>query len=301
MNGVTDGGISVGGRPAKLVPVMFPVAEMVATPDADTPIRPKSPELTKVKLPLLAEPRRDLTVLLRSSLTSVPLAKRTSVVSAAVWVTAPPETISINPPPVRVALPPSSPPYALIAPPSEILPGADITTSPPEPPRPIVLPVGAVPPFPPIAEMAPMDPAPPGVTTPPPPPLPPELAAPPLPPAPPSARTAPTTVRDCPPWRSTNPALPPAPPPLPGPEVPGPAPPSPPLTSMAPLALPTETLPLASRLTLPPCPPSAPVKAPLLLAALPPRALIPPPTRMSPRIMVVVRPLMKTSPADPPE
>src|SRR5438876_1035307 len=84
---------------------------------------------------------------------------------------------------------------------------------------------------------------------------------------------------------------------------------------MAPLALPAETLPLASRLTLPPCPPSAPAKVPLLLAALPPRALIPPATRMSPfnrvattdgapampGITVVVRPLMKTSPADPPE
>src|SRR5216110_1328217 len=83
---------------------------------------------------------------------------------------------------------------------------------------------------------------------------------------------------------------------------------------MGPMALPTETLPLASRLTLPPCPPSAPAKVPLLLAALPPRALIPPATRMSPLrvattvgapempgIAVVVRPVMKTSPADPPE
>src|SRR5438046_8227691 len=89
---------------------MFPVAEMAATPEADTPMRSRSPELTNVKLPLVAEPRRDLTVLLTSSLTSVPAAKRISVVSAAVWVTAPPATISINPQQVRVVLAPSSPP-----------------------------------------------------------------------------------------------------------------------------------------------------------------------------------------------
>src|SRR5436190_18040871 len=167
-----DGGISVEGKAVEPVPVMFPTAEMVATPDADTPKMSKSPELTKVKLPLLAEPSRDLTLLVESSLTSVPLAKRTSVVSAAVWITAPPAIISIKPQQLRVIPAPSSPPYALIAPPSEILPGADITTSPPEPPRPSVPPV---PPFPPIADMGPMDAAPPRVTTPPPPPLPPEL------------------------------------------------------------------------------------------------------------------------------
>src|SRR2546428_3456491 len=97
MNGMGDGGISVAGRAVELVPVMLPVADMTAAPEADTPRRPKSPELLKVKLPLLAEPRRDLTVLFRSSLTSVPVAKRKSVASAAVCVTAPPASISINP------------------------------------------------------------------------------------------------------------------------------------------------------------------------------------------------------------
>src|SRR5437660_10802959 len=107
---MADGGISAGGGPARPVPVMFPAAEMTAAPEADTPIRSRLPELTKVKLPLLAEPRRDLTVLLRSSLTSVPVAKRKSVASAAVWVTAPPASISINPQHVRVIPAPSSPP-----------------------------------------------------------------------------------------------------------------------------------------------------------------------------------------------
>src|SRR2546427_4870544 len=115
MDGMGVGGISVEGRAVELVPVIFPMAEMAATPEADTPNSSKLPELTKVKLPLLAEPSRDLTVLLRSSLTSVPVAKRKSVVSTAVWVTAPPASISINPQQVRVIPAPSRPPYALIA------------------------------------------------------------------------------------------------------------------------------------------------------------------------------------------
>src|SRR5437867_3016379 len=208
------GGICVEGRAVELVPVMFPVADMTAAPEAETPNSSKLPELTKVKLPLLAEPRRDLTVLLRSSLTSVPVAKRESVASAAVWVTAPPASISINPQHVRVIPAPSSPPYALIAPPSAILPGADTLTSPPEPPRPVGLPAGAVPPFPPIADMEPMDPAPRRVTTPPAPPSPPLLPMPvALPPEPPSAMMLPPTATDCPLLMiNTLPADPPEPP-----------------------------------------------------------------------------------------
>src|SRR2546423_14872410 len=107
---MVDGGISVEGRAVELVPVMFPLADRTAALEADTPKMSKLPELTKVKLPLLAEPRRDLTVLFRSSLTSVPLAKKKSVASAAAWVTAPPASISINPQHVRVIPAPSSPP-----------------------------------------------------------------------------------------------------------------------------------------------------------------------------------------------
>src|ERR1700704_893487 len=104
------GGICVEGRPERLAPVMLLVAEIEATREADTPNTPRSPELLKVKLPLLAEPWRNLTVLVRARLTSVPVAKRISVVSAAAWVTAPPASISINPQHVRVIPAPSSPP-----------------------------------------------------------------------------------------------------------------------------------------------------------------------------------------------
>ena len=91
---------------------MFPVAEIEASLEAETPSSSRFPELLKVKLPLLAEPWRDLTVLVRSSLTSVPAATSESVVSAAVWawVTAPPATMSIKPQHVRVIPAPSSPP-----------------------------------------------------------------------------------------------------------------------------------------------------------------------------------------------
>src|SRR2546426_6961978 len=58
MNGMADGGISAKGRPAGLVPVMFPLAEMTAAPEAETPKRSRSPELMNLKLPLLAEPKR---------------------------------------------------------------------------------------------------------------------------------------------------------------------------------------------------------------------------------------------------
>src|SRR2546430_13542223 len=48
--------------------------------EAETPSSSRFPELLKVKLPLPAEPWRDLTVLVRSSWTSVPAATSESVV-----------------------------------------------------------------------------------------------------------------------------------------------------------------------------------------------------------------------------
>ena len=79
-------GLTLTGSPAaltKLMPVMFPVAEIEAIPEADTPKRPKLPKLLKVKLPLLATPKTELTLLLKLRLTSVPAAERRSVVSGA--------------------------------------------------------------------------------------------------------------------------------------------------------------------------------------------------------------------------
>ena len=62
---------------------MFPAAEIEASLEAETPSSSRFPELLKVKLPLLAEPWRDLTVLVRARLTSVPVAERKSVLSGA--------------------------------------------------------------------------------------------------------------------------------------------------------------------------------------------------------------------------